>query len=91
VIAQGSDDIRERIVVGEDRAAVAVAAERLGGKEAGGRNRRERADLAALGVGAERLRGVVDDVEPVLLGNRVDRLIVGRTPPERFLRRADSL
>ena len=78
VIAQGSDRVGERIVVGEHRPAVAVAAERLCGKEAGRRDRRERADLAALRLRAEGLRGVIDHIELVLFGDRPHRLIVGR-------------
>ena len=38
--------LRERVIVGEDGAAVAVAAERLGRKEAGAADRREIAALA---------------------------------------------
>src|SRR5262249_8325365 len=54
---------RERRIVGEDRAAVAVAAERLRGKEAGAADRRERAAAPAFVDGAETLRRVLDHRE----------------------------
>ena len=65
-------------VVGQHRAAVAVAAERLGRKEARRRRRRERAELAALVGRAERLRGVVEHEQAFRLGDRQQRIVVGR-------------
>jgi hypothetical protein len=59
VNANAAQALCEIGVVGENRAAVAVAAERLCGKEAGRRGKTERAELAALVGGAERLCGVV--------------------------------
>ncbi len=50
----------QRLIVGEHRAAVSVTAERLGREEAGAADRREVAALAALIIGAEALRGILD-------------------------------
>ena len=62
--------VGELIVVGEHRAAVAVAAERLGRKEAGRGGMAEGAELAALVGRAESLRGVVDDEQAFGLRRR---------------------
>jgi hypothetical protein len=66
-----------RAVVGEDGAAVAVAAERLAWIEAGCRDRRERADHAIALARAEALRRVLDQQHVVALADRADRGIVG--------------
>src|SRR4051812_12075137 len=58
VIAQAADHVGEFILVGKDRAAIAVATERFRRKKTGGGDWRERAELAAFEIGAERLRGV---------------------------------
>ena len=67
-----------RVVVGEHRAAVAVAAERLGRKEAGRGRWPKRAELAALVGRAEALRGVVEHEQVFRLGDGRDRVVVGR-------------
>jgi hypothetical protein len=51
---------------GEDGAAVPVAAERLGRKEAGGRDRAEGADLPIAAAGTEALGRIGDDCRPWL-------------------------
>ena len=65
-------------IVGDHRAAIAVAAERLCRKEARRRRRRERAELAALVGRAERLRGVIENEQAFRLGDRQKRIVVGR-------------
>src|SRR5581483_5179780 len=59
VDAQAEQRFGQGVVVGEDRTTVAVTAERLGGKEAGGGGVAEGAERTALMAGAEGLRGVV--------------------------------
>ena len=51
---------RELIVIGKDRAALAVAAERLAREEARAADRRQSTALPSLVSGAEALRGVLD-------------------------------
>ena len=70
------------VVVGEDRAAVAIAAERLGRKEARRRDVADRADLATPVGGAKALRGVAEDPQPVRRRDRQDRVVVGRLTEE---------
>src|SRR5258706_6643713 len=53
--------LRERGIVGEDRAAVTVAAERLAGKEAGATHSRQRATAPAVVAGAKTLGRILDD------------------------------
>ena len=77
VHAQAPQDLRELVVVGEDRAAVAVAAERLGGKEARAGRVGQRPDLAVAIGRAEGLRGVVDHEQLLRVGDRGDRGVVG--------------
>ena len=74
--AQRHQQCRMLVAVGQDRAAVAIAAERLGREEAG---RDEIADCtgdAALVAGAVALRGIRDQDEAVLLAEGLDRLVV---------------
>jgi len=74
---------RERIVVGEHGAALAVAAERLAGKEARRTDRRERAAAAPLVARAEALRSVLDHGNAVFRGDRIDLVHIGRLAIER--------
>mmetsp|Transcript_20919 Transcript_20919/g.80520 ORF Transcript_20919/g.80520 Transcript_20919/m.80520 type:complete len:416 (-) Transcript_20919:3495-4742(-) len=68
----------ERVVAREDRAAVAVAAQRLAGEETGAAQGGGVAALAAPVGRTEALGGVFDDREPVALGDRVDGVHVGQ-------------
>lgn len=72
-----ADDLGEPVVVGEDRPAVAVAAERLAGEEAGAGDGAEVARHTALVAGAEALCGVFDDRDAVPGGDGVDGVEVG--------------
>ena len=63
VHAQALEARGERVVVGKDGAAVAIAAERLGREEARRGRGGERAELAALIGRAEGLRRVVEHQE----------------------------
>jgi len=72
-----ADDLGELVVVGEDGAAVAIAAERLAGEEAGAGDGAEVARHAALVAGAEALRGVFDHRDAVLGSDGVDGVEVG--------------
>ena len=74
-----ADQIR---VVGQDGAAIAVAAERLGREEASGGDRRQGADLAAAQSGAEALGGVGDQQQAVGVAKRIQRLVVRRQPEQ---------
>ena len=58
---QGADNIRRGIVIGEDGAAIAIAAQGLGREEGGGGNIAEGAALAALIGCAEGLGGVLNE------------------------------
>ena len=78
VNAQAAQAFGKRIVVGENGAAVAVAAERLGGKKAGRRRRRERAELAGSVGRAKRLRCVVEHLHAVRGGKCGDSVVIGR-------------
>jgi hypothetical protein len=70
--------LRQRIVAGEDRTAVAVAAQRLAGEEAGAAEAAEVAAPAALVAGAEALRRVLDHRDvAVACGDGVDLVHVG--------------
>ena len=73
---------REFGIVGEDRAAVAEAAERLGREEAGRGRKAEGAEPAALVARAESLRGVVEHEQALGLGDRADRVMVGALPEQ---------
>ena len=64
-------------IVGEDRAAVAVAAQRLGRKEAGGGPGGQGADRAAPVGGAEALGGVGQHHHALAPGDGGDGLVIG--------------
>ncbi len=61
MLAQRAQECRGLRIGGEDGAPIPVAAERLGGKEAGGRDMAEGAHLAIAAAGAEALGRVRDD------------------------------
>ncbi len=69
-------------VLGQDRTAVAVAAERLGRIEAGGADRRQRADALVAGSAAEALRRIRQHRHATTAGDLGDRGIVGRQAVE---------
>src|SRR5690606_5163544 len=71
------------VVVGEDRAAVAIAAQRLAGKEAGAADGRQVAALAALVGGAKALGRVFNDGNTVAFGDGVDFVHVAALPVQR--------
>ncbi len=72
-----ADDLGQCVVVGEERATVAVAAQRLAGEEAGAGDGAEVARHAALVARAEALCSVFDDRDAVLGGDGVDGVEVG--------------
>ena len=74
--AQTPDPRRKRVVIGENRAAVAIAAKRLGREETRRGRGRERAELPAPIGRAECLRGIVENGEAVLGRNCGDRVVV---------------
>ena len=78
VLADRAPARRQRRVVGEERAAVAVAAERLGRVEAGRGDRRQCADGPAAARAPETLGRVVDQQHPPLRRERRERLVVRR-------------
>lgn len=65
------------VVVGEDRAAVPIAAQGLAGEKAGTGNRGQIAALAAFVAAAQALGRVFDDRQAVLGGDGVDGVHVG--------------
>ena len=69
-------------IVGEDRAAVAEAAERLGREEAGRGRKAERAETAALVARAKGLRRVVEHEQALGRRDRADRVMVGALPEQ---------
>ena len=73
---------RECVVVGEDRAAVAEAAERLCRKEAGGGCQAEGAEPAAFVAGAKALRGVIEHEQALGVSDCADRVMVGALPEQ---------
>src|SRR6185437_11490453 len=82
VIAQREQAERLVVVIGEDGAAVAIAAERLGGIEAGRRVCGKRTDLAPGEARAKTLRRVADNEHSVRLGDLVDGTVVRRLAVE---------
>ena len=82
VDAQAAQHRRKLVVVGENGAAVAVAAERLGGKEARCRRRRDRAQPAVPVGCAKSLRRIVKDEQAVRCRDRGNALMVGRLAEE---------
>ena len=82
MVAHTADLLRQVVVVGEERTAIAVAAQVLAGEEAGGTDVTDGAALLlrsiAEGVVAtDRLAVVLDHEEVVLFGNGHDRFHVG--------------
>ena len=75
--ADAAELFGELVIVGEDRAAVAEAAERLGRKETGRGRKAEGAELAALVGRAKSLRGVVQHEQAFGLGDVADRVVIG--------------
>ena len=67
--ADAAQLLRQLGIVGEDGAAVAEAAERLGREEAGGGGKAEGAEAAALVARAEPLRGVIEHEQAFGIGN----------------------
>ncbi len=79
---QADERLRHLRIVGEDGAAVAVAAERLRRKEARGGGVGERADLAVADRRAEALGGVVEHEQLLFRRDRVERVMLGRKPEQ---------
>ena len=77
VDAERAKPLGDAFMIGEDGAAVAVAAERLGREEAGRRDGPEGARAPPPDLAAEALGGVLDQIELVLLAQRFDCVIVG--------------
>ncbi len=71
------------VVAGEDRPAVAVAAQRLAGEEAGAGDGGQAARAASLVAGAEALRRVLDHRQAVTGGDGVDGVEVGALAVQR--------
>ncbi len=69
-------------IVGEDRPAVAEAAERLGREKAGRGDEAEGAETAALVAGAKRLRGVIEHEQALGFRDRADGIMVGALPEQ---------
>ena len=82
MIAQREQAERLVVVIGEDGAAVAIAAERLGGIEARRRISSKRTDLAPSEARAEALGRVADHEHAVRLGDLVDGIVVRRLAVE---------
>ena len=76
VEAQRADEIGRRVIVGDDRAAVAVAAERLGGKETRGGEIADRPGAPALVGRAIALRRIADQRQPARLAEGLDRIVI---------------
>src|SRR6185312_8579756 len=75
---QRAQDLRQSSIFGENRTAVAVAAERLGGEEACRGRQTDSADLAAAVARAEGLGRVREHPEPLLAADGLDLIVVGR-------------
>ncbi len=75
---QRAHHLGEFVVLREHRAAVAVAAERLGREEAGRRGVPAGAGPPASVAGAEALGGIRQKPEPLRFGHRFERVVVGR-------------
>jgi len=70
-------DLGQFIVVGEDRPAIPIAAQRFARKEAGAGNGGEVAAFAAFVGGAKALRGVFNDGDSMLLSDGINGIVVG--------------
>ena len=77
VHADAPQRLRSFASSGENRAAIAEAAERLGGKEAGRGRVAEGAELAALVARAKGLRGIIEHEQALVLRDRGNRIMVG--------------
>src|SRR5207244_11027712 len=75
--ADAAQPLGERGIVGKDGAAVAIAAERLCGEEAGRGGAAEGAEAAALVAGAKALRGVIEHEQALGFGHRRYRVVIG--------------
>ena len=82
VHAQAAQGIGHISVVGKHRAAVAIAAERLCGEEAGGGRVAESAEPAVIVDRAEGLRGIVENKQVFRLSRRSNRIVIGRQPEQ---------
>ena len=82
VIAPQADLGGERVGVGDDDAAIAPDVERLERVQAERPGIAEAADRPAVDRRGESLARVLDDREPVTLGDRADRVHVGGIAPE---------
>ena len=80
--ANAAQGVGEIGVIGEDGAAVAVAAERLRREEAGRGDDAEAAEPPAPVGGAEGLGRVVQNEQSLGLGHRPDRIVVGALPEQ---------
>ena len=78
VVAQGRDPLRQCVVAGHHRAAIAQRAEVLGREETESRRVAERAGPAPVTQCAMRLRRVLDQQQPVLSGQHLQRRHVGQ-------------
>src|SRR5690606_4377442 len=83
VYADFATSLGDRVVIGEDGAAVAIAAQRLAGEEAGASDGGQVAALAALVRGAEALRGVFDDGNAVARGDGIHFVHVAHLAVQR--------
>ena len=70
--AAGLHDLGLAVIIGEHRAAVAIAAERLCRKETGAGNLGKLADRNAVVACAKALRRIVDDPQALALGKDAD-------------------
>jgi hypothetical protein len=75
---QAAQDFGQLVIIGEHRAAVAVAAERLRREEARRSRPGQRAQFAIAIGRTERLRGVIDHEQLLRLRDRRNGVVVGR-------------
>ena len=75
--AHAAQCVRQFGIVGEDRSAVAVAAERLGGEETGRRREAEGTQPPPFVGRAETLRGIIQNEHALGRGNRRNRIMIG--------------
>src|SRR6185312_16110598 len=77
VRADAAQDPGKLRVVGEDRAAIAKTAERLGRKKAGRSRKSEGAETAAVVARAKGLAGVVEHEQALLARDGSDGIMIG--------------
>ena len=77
-----AQQFRDPVIIRKDSAAVAIAAQRLGGEEGGGGNIAEGAALFPLVGCAGALSGVLDQQQSVFLADGADLVIFGRVSEE---------